>query len=102
MPARRLLAVVFSALVWSSAASAADTDNGRNIAMRECAPCHIVAPFQRREVAEAPPFKVIGMKNEFDAGMIVLSLLSPHPKMNFRLRQQDADDIALYIASLGK
>jgi len=104
MPAKRFrfLAVVVSALVWSSAAPAADIDNGRNIAMRECAPCHIVAPFQRREVAEAPPFRVIGMKNEFDAGMIALSLLTPHPKMNFRLRQQDADDIARYIASLGK
>ena len=56
MPAKRFrfLAVVVSALVWSSAAPAADIDNGRNIAMRECAPCHIVAPFQRREVAEAP------------------------------------------------
>jgi len=98
----RFLAIVVSALVWSSAAPTADIDNGRNIAMRECAPCYIVAPFQRREVAEAPPFQVIEMKDEFDEGMIALSLLTPHSKMNFRLRQQDADDIAVYIASLGK
>ncbi len=102
MRAEPFLAGVVSALVSSSAAPAADIDNGRNIAMRECAPCHIVAPFQRNEVADAPPFEVIGMKNGFDAGMLVLSLLAPHPKMNFRLRQQDADDIAVYIASLGK
>ena len=33
---------------------AADANRGRDIALRECAPCHIVEPQQRREVALAP------------------------------------------------
>jgi hypothetical protein len=75
------------ALLFASAspslALGADADNGRDIAQQQCSPCHIVEPHQRREVAIAPPFDVIGRKSGFDADMLAYALLEPHPKMNF-------------------
>ena len=85
-----------------SMALAGDADAGRDIAQRRCTPCHIVAQHQRNEVALAPPFDVIGRKNGFDAGVLVFSLLEPHPKMNLVLTRREADDVAAYIGALAK
>ena len=94
--------IPLAAIFLPSIVLAADADAGRAIAQRRCTPCHIIAPHQRNEVALAPPFDVIGRKNGFDAGTLVFSLLEPHPKMNFVLTRQEADDVAAYISTLAK
>ena len=49
------------------AAAAAD---GKRLAQLRCSPCHIVAPGQRQEVADSPPFESIARKHGFDASAI--------------------------------
>ena len=80
----------------------ADVNNGRDIAQRQCSPCHIIEPHQRREVAIAPPFDVIGRKSGFDADLLAYALLEPHPKMNFAPSRCEAIDVAAYIGTLAK
>ena len=98
MPFRSvILAAIFSA----TPSLAADIDRGRDIATHECAACHPVGP-QRNELADAPPFDLIGRKRGFDAGALAYALLEPHPKMNFSLTQSEADNVAAYISTLSK
>jgi len=81
---------------------AADADNGKRLAQLRCSPCHIVAPGQRQEVADSPPFEIIAGKLGFDASAIAASVLDPHPRMNMTLTRREAEDIAAYMATLGK
>ena len=93
---------LIAASLLPSTAMAADANNGRDIAQRQCAACHIVEPYQRREVAIAPPFDVIGRNSGFDADTLAYALLAPHPKMNFALSQREAIDVAAYISTLAR
>jgi cytochrome c2 len=83
-------------------AAAADANNGKRIAQMRCAPCHIVIPNQRREVADSPPFEDIARQNGFNAEMLAYLILSPHPRMNLSFTREEVEDLAAYIASLGK
>jgi cytochrome c len=83
-------------------AFAADPGRGKDIAEHQCAACHQVAPHSRNELADAPPFELIGRKNGFDAAALAFALLEPHPKMNFSPNQRDAEDVAAYISTLSK
>jgi mono/diheme cytochrome c family protein len=89
-------------VLWSAPASAADVGRGKDIAEHQCAACHQVAPYQRNELADAPPFELIGSKNGFDAAALAFALLEPHPKMNFSPSQRDAADVAAYISTLAR
>jgi hypothetical protein len=93
-----LVAVAF----WAAPALAADAERGKDIAERQCAACHQVALHQRNELADAPPFELIGRKNGFDAATLAFALLGPHPKMNFSPTQRDAADVAAYISTLSR
>ena len=79
-----------------------DAEAGGRLAQLRCSPCHIVAPNQRQEIADAPPFEVIGRKFGFDSDVLVFNLMGPHAKMNFSLRRTDAEDIAAYIGTLAR
>jgi mono/diheme cytochrome c family protein len=82
------------------AAHAADADNGRRLAERWCAACHIISPDQHRGNTDAPPFSQIARIPGFDASKITLFLLDPHPKMpDMGLTRNEAADLAAYIAS---
>ncbi len=83
-------------------ARGADADAGRRLAQLRCAACHIVDRSQRNEIADAPPFAVIGRKFSFNSDSLVVALMGPHAKMNFSLSGRDADDIAAYIVALTK
>ncbi len=83
-------------------ARAGDAGQGREIAQQQCAACHVVGRDIGREIANAPPFEVIGRKNGFNEGAIALNLRGPHPKMNFAITGPVADDVAAYIATLGR
>jgi cytochrome c len=89
-------------VVATSAAFGGDVERGKRLAQLRCAACHIIGPGPRAEVADAPPFEVIGRKWSFNADALVFALVGPHRKMNFGLTRPDADDVAAYIASLAK
>ena len=87
----------------SSAAVAADAANGKALATRWCAACHVIASDQQRGSTQAPPFSAIANKTGFDAGRLALFLLEPHPKMpNMNLSRSEANDLAAYISIQGK
>ncbi len=94
--------VLLAAPLSASAAQAADADNGLRIAEQRCAPCHIIAPFRRTEVADAPPFSVIARKYGHSVDALTHAILGPHPKMNFSPPPAEAADLAAYIATLGR
>ena len=91
---------LLAAMSAASGAVAADSGHGQVLAQSHCAPCHIIAPNQRGEVAAAPPFDVIGRKHGFDVEMLAQAMRAPHPKMNFSPSAADAADIAAYIGTL--
>ena len=80
---------------------AADASNGKRVAVRWCATCHVVAPDQRNAYADAPPFKEIASRPNFSESGLVTFLLNPHAKMpNMSLTRIEAADIAAYIRTL--
>lgn len=83
-------------------AAAADANNGKRIAQMRCAPCHIVIPNQRKEIADSPPFEDIGRQNGLNAEMLAYLILAPHPRMNLTFTREEVEDLAAYIATLRK
>ena len=94
--------LLLTAILVASAALAADADNGKLIAEMRCIGCHIVAPTQRREVADATPFEVIARKFASNPEALAFSMLDPHPRMNVTLTRREAQDVAAYINTLAK
>jgi mono/diheme cytochrome c family protein len=105
---RRAAAALVAAVVISigcvpHARAAGDAENGRNLAQRWCAACHVVAPGQREATEAAPTFAEIARRPRFNADALAFFLLDPHPKMpNMSLTRREAADLAAYIATLGK
>jgi len=82
-------------------ASAADVSNGKRIAERWCATCHVVTPEQTRASADAPTFAAIATKYASSKELGVF-LTDPHPRMpDMALSQPEIADIVAYIRSLG-
>ena len=82
-------------------ALAADAFNGRRLAERWCAACHVVAVSQRQANADAPPFEEIAKRPNFSEPGLVTFLLDPHAKMpDMNLTRNEAGDIAAYIGAL--
>jgi len=80
---------------------AADASNGKRLAERWCAACHVVTANQREANADAPPFEEIAKRPHFSEPGLVTFLLDPHAKMpNMNLARIEADDIAAYIGTL--
>ena len=84
----------------TSMAYGGDAQRGKRLAEIQCAVCHIIEPFQRDEIADAPPFMAIGAKFGFDPDALVFALVGPHRKMNFSLSRPEANDVAAYIGTL--
>jgi len=83
-------------------ALAADAGNGKRVAETRCVTCHIVAPSQRRDVTDAPPFELIARKFASNPEALAFAILDPHPRMNVALTPGEAQDIAAYINTLAK
>jgi len=94
--------LMFPAMLVASAALAADAESGKRLAETRCVTCHIVAPSQRREVTDAPPFEVIATKFTSNSEALAFAILDPHPRMNVMLTRREAQDIAAYINTLAK
>ncbi len=94
--------MVFAVICAASLAHGADAKTGRRLAQSRCAACHIVAPEERREVAQAPPFETIARKFGTNYELLVAAIRGPHPKMNFAPTRRETEDLAAYIATLGR
>ncbi len=107
-PAQRLALTCFAGWMLLASqfdtwvAAAADANNGKRIAQMRCAPCHIVIPNQRKEIADSPPFEDIGRQHGFNAELLAYLILAPHPRMNLAFSREEVEDLAAYIATLRK
>jgi len=90
------------AILAASSALAADAENGKRIAEMRCIACHIVAPIQRRDITQAPPFEAIARKFASNPKALAFAMFDPHPRMNVALTRREAQDIAAYINTLAK
>jgi mono/diheme cytochrome c family protein len=80
---------------------AADAVNGKDIATRWCASCHVVERGQTSATDQAPPFAYIGKTPNFDQNKLAFLLLMPHPNMpSLSLNRAEIADLADYIRSL--
>ena len=61
-----------------------------------------MAPSQRRDVTDAPPFELIARKFASNPETLAFAILDPHPRMNVALTPGEAQDIAAYINTLAK
>jgi mono/diheme cytochrome c family protein len=97
-----LVSLIFAGAL-ANGASAGDAANGKILAQRWCAACHVVATDQQSANGQAAPFSAIGKTPDLDSGKLALFLLVPHPKMpDMMLSRAEAADLAAYIASQGK
>lgn len=94
--------VIFGATLATTPVFAADADNGKRLAHRWCAACHVVSATQHSVTTDqAPPFATIAKIPGFNAAQVALFLLAPHPKMpDMELSRTEAGDLAAYIATL--
>lgn len=85
-----------------SAALAADAKQGKAIAQRWCASCHIVEHGQRSAAADqAPPFASLAAKPDFGPDKLAFLLLRPHPNMpQLSLGRSEITDLADYMLTL--
>ncbi|MDI1290359.1 MAG: cytochrome c [bacterium] len=93
-------------LLGSTAAQAqslpGDTASGRNLALRICSDCHVVAEGQTRPATDgAPPFATAARDPAVTPLSLRVFLQSPHKNMpNLILRPSEIDDLVSYILSL--
>jgi mono/diheme cytochrome c family protein len=99
----RLVTGFVFAIGFGGVANGADANHGAELAKRWCAGCHIVAPDQSQGSDEVPSFASIARKPGFGADKLTYFLLDPHPKMpDMALTRREAEDLAAYIARLGR
>jgi len=89
------------AALGASPSVAADANQGKTIAQRWCAGCHVVEQGQKSPVTDqAPPFAVIARKPEFGADKLAVLLLAPHQNMpKLALSRSEIADLADYIST---
>jgi len=76
--------LILAATLAAPAALAADSDNGKRVAETRCVTCHIVAPSQRRDVTDAPPFELIARKFASMAFQLPLQIDAPRTSVSSR------------------
>jgi mono/diheme cytochrome c family protein len=81
---------------------AVDAAEGKAVAERWCASCHLVEREQKSATTDqAPPFASIAKMPEFGANKLALLLLQPHPNMpKLSLSRAEVTSLADYIATL--
>ena len=85
----------------TAAHAAFEAANGKVLAEKWCASCHLVSPDQARASADAPPFASIAQRPDEDIDRLAFFLLDPHPVMpNFNLSRDQITDVVAYIRSL--
>ncbi len=80
--------------------AAGDASEGKRVAERWCAGCHIVDHASRRS-DKAPAFAVIADDPTKSTHYLKTWITNPHPPMpNFNLTRRTVDDLVAYIRSL--
>jgi mono/diheme cytochrome c family protein len=88
------------ALILAESASA-DAANGKMLAARWCAECHVLQQDQNLATDNAPTFASLARAPDFGANRLAFLLLKPHPNMpSLSLSRAEIADIAEYIATL--
>jgi len=96
-----LASVVVLTLVAGSALSAGNPEQGRRLAERWCASCHVVGPGQQQALADVPTFASIARREDLSESLLAAFLTAPHPPMpNLSLSRQEIADVLAYIRSL--
>jgi mono/diheme cytochrome c family protein len=92
----------FVAIGGTSVSFAADAYQGKDIAVRWCAGCHVVEREQKSPaIDQAPPFASVGRTPGFDANKLAILLLKPHPNMpKLALSRDEVANLAAYILTL--
>jgi mono/diheme cytochrome c family protein len=94
------IAVVLASSQLCFAASGNST-NGKVLALRWCASCHIVSEEQQTATTEAPPFETIARKPGNEPEKLELFLAAPHyPMPPLSLSRSEIRDLVAYITSL--
>jgi mono/diheme cytochrome c family protein len=77
----------------------ADSANGRRIAERWCAECHVIAPGQRQASDAVPTFAQISRSERFDEATLAAFLANPHHSRmpNLSLTRSEIADLVAYI-----
>lgn len=79
----------------------ANAVNGKAIAERWCASCHVVSASQARAQDSTPTFASIAKRGELTDEKLSGFLTNPHPPMpNLSLSRRDIVDLIGYIRSL--
>ena len=98
---RHLRGVCMAIALASTPSLAADVDQGKAIAIRWCATCHLVDRDQANATDKAPPFASIARMPDFNENKLAFLLLLPHPNMpTLSLSRSETADLADYIATL--
>jgi mono/diheme cytochrome c family protein len=101
MQARIAFAVVVASTQLCFAAPVGNPGNGKALAVRWCASCHIVSPEQASGTTEAPPFESIAQRPEDELEKLEPFLAAPHyPMPPLSLSRTEIRDLVAYIASL--
>jgi mono/diheme cytochrome c family protein len=89
-------------VIGPSLSFAADAYQGKAIAERWCAGCHVVEREQKSPATDqAPPFASIARMPEFGANKLAILLLAPHPNMpKLALSRAEVANLADYILTL--
>jgi mono/diheme cytochrome c family protein len=95
-------ALAAALLLPPASALAADAANGKTIAVRWCAECHVVSPAQKQAKVDAPTFADIARRKTPPQGNDLQKfLMDPHPKMpDMQISRREADDLVAYMSTL--
>ena len=76
---------------------------GRIIAKKWCASCHVVSDSQTSASADVPSFKFIASKYQTELDVLGAFLADPHPVMpNLSLTRREINDLLAYIKLLNQ
>ncbi len=98
--ARAMISVLLTLVAASPAFAASDMIEGKKIAKRWCAACHVISPEQQTQASvDVPSFCDIAQRKSGE--QLKIFLIDPHPKMpDMSLTRQEIADIVAYIESL--
>jgi mono/diheme cytochrome c family protein len=83
------------------AAPNGNPENGKVVAERWCASCHIVSTGQTSATTEAPAFETIAKRSPEEMENLEVFLAAPHaPMPPLELSRAEIRDLVAYIASL--
>ncbi|EFO32706.1 cytochrome C [Roseibium sp. TrichSKD4] len=96
------LTLLAGSLFQPHTALAADSNNGKKLALQWCAECHLIAEDQAVvSGASLPSFYDLAKDGSWSEDKLKTFLMDPHPKMpNLNLTTFETGDLARYISSL--